>query len=53
MCDCLTNLQIPDSTNNIVVVRPAAKTFITGLASAYEEEYDHERLSPYIGCNEY
>ena len=48
MCDWIFNSQIPNSSSNIVVVRPIAKTFVTGLASAYDEEYDSERLGQHI-----
>ncbi|OMJ78091.1 hypothetical protein SteCoe_22202 [Stentor coeruleus] len=37
--DCIFNKQIPESTENIVIVRPSSKTFITGLASSYDETY--------------
>ena len=53
MCDWIFNSQIPDSSNNIVVVRPIAKTFVTGLASAYDEEYDYSRLEKHIDRREY
>ena len=49
MClDWLFNMQIPASTSNRVIIRPAAKTFITGLASAYDEEFDFDFLSPHM-----
>ena len=53
MCDWIFNSQIPDSSSNIVVVRPIAKTFVTGLASAYDEEYDYQRLERHIERGEY
>eukprot|EP00354_Favella_ehrenbergii_P007443 CAMPEP_0170469304 /NCGR_PEP_ID=MMETSP0123-20130129/12174_1 /TAXON_ID=182087 /ORGANISM="Favella ehrenbergii, Strain Fehren 1" /LENGTH=143 /DNA_ID=CAMNT_0010736119 /DNA_START=9 /DNA_END=440 /DNA_ORIENTATION=+ len=41
MClDWLFNMQIPESTDSIVVIRPSAKTFVNGIASTYDEEYD-------------
>ena len=46
-------MQIPDSSDNIVVVRPSGKTFVTGLASAFDEEYDAERLTDHIAASEY
>lgn len=49
MClDWLFKRQIPASSPACVVVRPSAKTFVNGLASAYSEEYDASRLSQYI-----
>ena len=42
MCDWLFNLQIPDSTEQVIILRPVRKTFITGLASHYDEEYPEE-----------
>ena len=53
MCDCIFNLQIPQSSDNIVVVRPAGKTFVTGLATAYDEEFDYERLHEHMTEAEY
>ena len=41
MCfDRLFNMQIPESTDSVVVLRPNSKTFINGLAGTYQEEYD-------------
>ena len=54
MCfDWLFNMQIPDSNNRTVIVKPTAKTFITGLASAYDEDFDYELLSPHMTRQEY
>ena len=54
MCfDWLFNLQIPDSDDRTVIVRPTAKTFFNGLASSYDEDFDYERLSPYMTRKEY
>ena len=54
MClDWLFNMQIPESSDTVVIIRPNAKTFITGLASAYDETYDRERLSPYMTQHEF
>ena len=45
MCfDWLFNFQIPESTDKVVVIRPAGKTFVTGLASSYDEDYDGDLL---------
>ena len=49
MClDWLFNMQIPESTDKVVVIRPSGKTFVTGLASCFDEEYDNERLTKFI-----
>ena len=48
MCDYIFNLQIPESSNGIVVIRPSGKTFVTGLATAYDEEYDYERFHEHM-----
>lgn len=54
MCfDWLFNLQIPASTKDVVIVRPSAKTWVNGLATAYSEDYDAERLSNHIEQREY
>ena len=55
MClDWLFNAQIPDSTDTVHIVRPSAKTFVTGIATAYDENsYDHEKISPYLSQREY
>ena len=54
MCfDWLFNMQIPASTKQRVIIRPSAKTFITGLASAYDEEFDYDNLSPYMSRLEF
>ena len=48
MCDCIFNYFIPDSQPNVVVVRPSGKTFVTGLASSYSEEYDADRFKNHL-----
>ena len=51
MCYCFSRLfgcLIPESTESTVVIRPTGKTFVTGMASQYDEEFDDERLSKYI-----
>ena len=54
MClDWLFNLQIPESTDRVVVIRPASKTFINGMASAYEEDYDRDFLKDYMTMHEF
>ena len=53
MCfDFIFNAQIPKSTDKVVVVRPASKTWVNGLAQTYSEVYD-ERLSDHIEQREY
>ena len=54
MCfDWLFNKQIPKSTERKYIVRPVAGTFITGLARAYDEEYDKEVFGNYISQRDY
>ena len=54
MClDWLFNMQIPESTDKVVVIRPSGKTFVTGLASCFDEEYDNERLTKFISQHDY
>ena len=56
MCYCFSRLfgcLIPESTESTVVIRPTGKTFVTGMASQYDEEFDDERLSKYISQREY
>ena len=51
--DSCFNLQIPASTDKVVVIRPKGKTFITGIASSYECKYDEARLKDYISLAEF
>ena len=54
MCfDWLFNMQIPDPTDRVHIVRPSAGTFCTGLARAYDETYDAVVLGKYISKGEY
>ena len=54
MCfDWLFNLQVPHSTDRVVIMRPASKTFTTGLARAYEEDYDYDRLQKYLSVKDF
>ena len=39
---------IPRSTATMMVIRPAGKTFITGLARSYQSTYDEDRLGKHI-----
>ena len=54
MClDWLFNMQIPESTEHVIVVRPTGKTFITGLAQSYSEDYDQKVFEDYLTKQEY
>ena len=55
MCfDWLFNMQIPDSTDRVHVVRPSAGTFVTGLARAYDESsYDVKKFENYLSKRDY
>ena len=46
--DWLFNLQIPQSTDKKLVIRPRGKTFITGIASSYFANYDENVLKDTI-----
>jgi Golgin subfamily A member 7/ERF4 family len=37
--DCLFNRNIPQSSDSKIIIRPNSKTFVTGLASSYDESY--------------
>ena len=53
MClDWLFNMQIPESTDSVIILHPVSKTFITGLAACYDEEYD-DRLKGRISRLEF
>ena len=39
---------MPESTDKVVILRPIGKTFVTGIACAYSEEFDKERLSMHM-----
>ena len=51
--DCLFNLQVPHSTATTIILRPVGKTFITGVASCYDNTYDKDRLSDYLTEKEF
>lgn len=36
--DCVFNAFIPKSTDDMIVIRPASKTFINGMAESYSFE---------------
>lgn len=40
--ECLFNRYIPDSTKNLIIIKPIGKTFINGLASSYDESFPIE-----------
>jgi hypothetical protein len=42
--DCLFNLQVPRSKENTLIIGPAGKTFVTGLAKSYAGKYDRDIL---------
>lgn len=43
--DCCFNLFIPKSSQDLIVIRPAGKTFINGMCQSYSfDEYDQEIL---------
>ena len=59
MCLCfdkLFNLQIPASTDDIVVIRPSSKTFVNGIAQTYTEDLEDEdkaRLKGHLSTDEF
>ena len=40
MVDWLFNMQVPESTPNKIIIRPTGKTYITGIASQYDANYN-------------
>ena len=40
--DCFFNLSIPSSSPSLVIIRPCTRTFVSGLASSYEEGFPEE-----------
>ena len=54
MClDRLFNLQVPASTERVVVIRPSGKTFVSGLASAFDEDFDADLLKGFMTMLEF
>eukprot|EP00826_Nyctotherus_ovalis_P021881 TRINITY_DN17144_c0_g2_i1.p2 TRINITY_DN17144_c0_g2~~TRINITY_DN17144_c0_g2_i1.p2 ORF type:complete len:165 (+),score=33.81 TRINITY_DN17144_c0_g2_i1:134-628(+) len=51
--DCLFNLQIPKSTKNRVIVPPASKTFINGMANSYSMKYPSEYISSMLNSTDF
>ena len=52
--DCCFNRFIPKSTNDMLVIRPASKTFINGMAEAYSfDDYDERFLKGILFQREY
>ena len=50
--DCIFNSYIPDSTSRRFIIRPAAKTFVNGIAPVYGETFPGE-LSKYMSEQEF
>lgn len=50
--DCIFNTYIPKSTEYRFIIRPAAKTFVNGIAPLYNETYPPE-ISHYLSEQEY
>jgi len=44
---------IPKTSSNCFIIKPASKTFITGICKKYYAKYDSEILSPYMSRQEY
>ena len=40
--DCIFNKQIPESTENRIIIPPVSKTFINGICKKYSEIYPKE-----------
>ena len=54
MClDWLFNMQVPESGEDVVIIRPSGKTFVTGLASSYDEDFDAEMLKGRLTMHEF
>ena len=61
--DCLFNMQIPKSTEYEYIIRPEGKityafkkigkTFVSGVASSYSANYNHELLKNYISKEDF
>ena len=51
--DCLCNLQIPKSRKNRVIIPPASKTFINGMANSYSMEYQSEYMSSILSNTDF
>ena len=46
--DCCFNRYIPKSQDDMIVIRPAGKTFINGMSEAYSiEDYDENKIKPH------
>ena len=46
-------LYIPESSEHIIVIKPNGKTFITGLAQSYSEDFNEEAFSGYLTKREF
>lgn len=51
--DCLFNKRVPKSTNIKIIIPPAGKTFITGFAKSYKDEFPEELELYKISKEEY
>ena len=53
--DWFFNLQIPKSTPTTLIIRPASKTFVTGIAMRYDPSYhrEHKLLRENLEFDEY
>ena len=50
---CCFNKFVPESDDNFIVVKPLAWTFVTGLATCYNAEYDIESNDKGISRSEF
>jgi len=50
--DCIFNKFVPKSTNNRIIIPPTGKTFISGIASTYSENFPKE-LQPYLSESDF
>ena len=51
--DFLFNKTIPESSNTTLVIRPAGKTWINGLAQQYCEDYDESTMHSFMNEAEF
>ncbi len=51
--DCVCNKNIPESTPDRIIIRPAGKTWINGLASRYSDEFPKDLLGKYMTQKEF
>eukprot|EP00347_Sterkiella_histriomuscorum_P019708 403340592 len=55
MLDCIFNRFIPETADELLIVRPDGKTFVNGLAQTFDASYpnDHELLTKNLTQKEY